>query len=96
MTSHRLHRVNSFTTTALTGNSTVCVTNADNLTVEQMKAIAKEMNVPETSFILKTKNKDALFKIHFYTPIGTMVPLCGHGTIGALRSLVAEGFTNQL
>lgn len=92
MTSYKLHRINSFTTTALTGNSTVCITNADSLTVEQMKAIAREMSVPETSFVLKAGDKDALFRLHFYTPNGFSVPLCGHGTIGALRSLVAEGF----
>lgn len=89
---YQLHRINSFTTTPLTGNSTVCITNADGLTTDQMKAIAKEMNVPETSFIFKVCDKDALFRIQFYTPIGTIVPFCGHGTIGALRSLVAEGF----
>jgi len=79
---YQIYQVDAFTKTKLAGNPAGVVTNADDLTDQQMQQIARELNNSETAFICQPSTKDADIRIRFFTP--TMeVPICGHATIGA-------------
>jgi len=82
MNKYHLYQVDAFTKTKLAGNPAGVVTNADNLTAEQMQQIARELNNSETAFISQPTAANADIRIRFFTPT-TEVPICGHATIGA-------------
>jgi len=82
MRKYHLYQVDAFTKTKLAGNPAGVVTNADDLTVEQMQQIARELNNSETAFISQPTDSSADIRIRFFTPT-TEVPICGHATIGA-------------
>jgi len=86
----RIKQVDAFTDVAFCGNPAGVVTEADDLTEEQMQKIAKEMNLSETAFVLKPHETTADFKIRFFTP-KVEVPICGHATIATYHCLVDEG-----
>lgn len=62
------------------------------LSDEQMKKIAAEINCSETAFIQKSHDPKASFKVRFFTP-KEEVDLCGHATIAAFWLLAEEGYT---
>lgn len=69
------------------GNPAGVVLDADNLTDEQKKIIAKEIGFSETAFIQKSSKAD--FNISFFTP-NAEVDLCGHATIAAWTTLLRK------
>ncbi|WP_068471464.1 PhzF family phenazine biosynthesis protein [Candidatus Protochlamydia phocaeensis] len=83
-----LHHIDSFTAELFGGNPTATVLNAERLSDEEMKKIAKEMNLSETGFVLPSRQAD--FKLRFFTPPGNEIKFCGHATIGALCALAKE------
>lgn len=82
-----LHQVDAFTDQLFGGNPAGIVTNADELTDQEMKNIAREMNLSETAFVLRPTSDDADIKLRFFTPPGDEIKFCGHATIGALFQL---------
>jgi len=60
----RLYQVDSFTLNLFRGNLASVVPDADGLTIEQMLAIAREMNKSETAFILSPSTPDHEVWIH--------------------------------
>ena len=85
-----VRQVDVFTARPFTGNPTAVVSDARGLTDEQMQAIAREMNVSETVFVLDPSDPDADLQIRWFTPT-TEVELCGHATIGCFHALAEEG-----
>ncbi len=83
-------KVDAFTETPLMGNPAGVVIKADGLTPEQMQAVAREMSVPETAFILPASLPTADLRIRWFTP-SVEVPLCGHATIAGFHALAEEG-----
>ena len=83
-------QVDAFTQRPFTGNPAAIVCEADELDREQMQAIAREMNVSETVFVLKATDPEADMQIRWFTPT-TEVDLCGHATIACFHSLAEEG-----
>lgn len=79
---YRLYQVDAFTTVQFQGNPAGVVANADGLSVEQMQAIARELNNSETAFILSPDAADHEVRVRFLTPT-TEVPSCGHATVAA-------------
>ncbi len=73
-----LYRLIAFPRTKNGGNRAGVYLDADNLTDEEMQAIAKEVGYSETAFVMKSKKAD--FKVRFFTPTKE-VDLCGHATI---------------
>ncbi len=73
--------VDAFTTETFGGNPAGVIPNAENLTDEDMKKIANELNLSETAFLLPTSNADANYKIRYFTPTKE-VDFCGHATLG--------------
>lgn len=83
----QIKQVDAFTKTPLKGNPAGIVLNAEGLTDEEMQLIAREMNLSETAFIMKSQTAD--FKVRFFTPVAE-VDLCGHATIGTFYALAEE------
>jgi trans-2,3-dihydro-3-hydroxyanthranilate isomerase len=86
----KFKHVDAFTTTPFTGNPAAVVTDASSLTEQQMLMIARELNLPETAFVLPTAKTDTDLRIRWYTSTNE-VPLCGHATIASFHALAEEG-----
>ncbi len=79
MATHKFYQLDVFTRTPLKGNALAVFPDARGLDTETMQALAREMNLSETTFI--TPSDTATKKVRFFTP-GTEIPLAGHPTIG--------------
>jgi trans-2,3-dihydro-3-hydroxyanthranilate isomerase len=80
--------IDAFTDTRLQGNPCMVVLSADNLTAEQMQAIAREANQSETAFIMHSAVAD--FRARYFTP-AEEIPLAGHPTMAVTRALLDIG-----
>ncbi len=91
MKKYRIYQVNSFTQECFRGNPAGVVLNAQGLTEEQMRQIARELNNSETAFVFPPEDEDHDVVIRFFTP-KTEVPICGHATIAVhyVRAAVGE------
>lgn len=89
-----LHTLDVFTDRRFSGNPLAVVTDADGLSDEQMQAIARELNLSETMFILKPQNVAHSARVRIFTP-GRELPFAGHPTIGA-AILLAQQRTSLL
>jgi PhzF family phenazine biosynthesis protein len=73
----------------LTGNPLAVFEDARGLTDVQMQAIARQMNLSETTFILPAQSDEATARVRIFTPSYEM-PFAGHPTLGTahvVRSL---------
>ena len=57
---HRFYTLDVFTTTRFQGNPLAVITDGDELSNDQMMAIAREMNLSETVFVQKPTDDRAL------------------------------------
>ncbi|WP_346939087.1 PhzF family phenazine biosynthesis protein [uncultured Clostridium sp.] len=85
--------VNAFTHNDMGGNKAGVVIDCDNLSSNDMAAIAKEVNLSETAFVIKSKCDDYDYEVRFFTP-STEVDLCGHATIATFYTLAKLDFIN--
>ncbi|WP_420642632.1 PhzF family phenazine biosynthesis protein [Candidatus Leptofilum sp.] len=88
MPTYPFMQVDAFTERPLAGNPCAIIFEADDLTPDQMLAIAKEMNLSETAFVLKSEVADV--RARYFTP-AEEIPLAGHPTIATLHALVETG-----
>lgn len=77
MASYPIYQVNAFTNKAFGGNPAAVVPLDEWLPDEVMQNIAKEKNLSETAFFVKT---DTGFHIRWFTPTNE-VKICGHATL---------------
>ncbi|GII90034.1 PhzF family phenazine biosynthesis protein [Sinosporangium siamense] len=77
--------VDSFTDTPLSGNPVAVFFDAADLTAERMQAIAKEMNLSETTFVLPAR-EDGDYHIRIFTPVNEL-PFAGHPLLGTAVAL---------
>ena len=87
--------VDVFTDRAFSGNPLAVVLDADDLTTEQMQAIAREFNLSETTFPVAASSPDAAYRLRIFTPSAEL-PFAGHPSVGSawvMRSIgrVADG-----
>jgi trans-2,3-dihydro-3-hydroxyanthranilate isomerase len=82
-------QVDAFTERPLAGNPCAIIFDADSLNDAQMLAIAKEMNLSETAFVLQSSVADV--RARYFTP-AEEVPLAGHPTIATMHALVETGY----
>ena len=80
--------VDVFAHRPLTGNPLSLVPDADGLTGPQMRAIAREFNQSETTFVLRPTvssgpEPTATWRLRSFTPIGAEVFGAGHNALGA-------------
>jgi len=88
MPSYPFLQVDAFTRTALGGNPCAIVFAADELDAATMQAIAREMNLSETAFVLRSAVADV--RARYFTPEAE-IPLAGHPTIATIHALVETG-----
>ena len=83
-----LLQVDAFTTRPLAGNPCAVVFDGAGLDDETMLAIAREMNLSETSFVVPSERAD--FGARYFTPLGE-IPMAGHPTVATIHALVETG-----
>jgi len=88
MRTYPFAQVDAFTTTPLGGNPCAVVFDADDLSTETMQAIAQEMNLSETAFVLQSTVADV--RARYFTP-ESEIPLAGHPTIATIHALIDSG-----
>ena len=81
-------QVDAFARCRLEGNPCAVVFDADDLDDATMLAVAREMNLAETSFILSPRRSD--FRARYFTLDGE-IPLAGHPTVATVHALVESG-----
>jgi trans-2,3-dihydro-3-hydroxyanthranilate isomerase len=90
MLRRRFVQVDVFTDTPLCGNPLAVVLDGEGLTSEQMQAIAREMNLSETTFLLPPTAPPAQAKVRIFTP-QIELPFAGHPVVGTGYVLATEG-----
>ena len=88
MPTYPFMQVDAFTTRPLGGNPCAIVFDCANIPEATMQAIAKEMNLSETSFVWRMD--DGRFRARYFTP-AEEIPLAGHPTIATVFALVETG-----
>ena len=81
--SARFYLIDVFAQRPLTGNPLALVPDADDLAEAQMRAIAREFNQSETTFLLDPGLPGATWRLRSFTPIGAEVYGAGHNALGA-------------
>ncbi len=79
-----------FTDRLFGGNQLAVFPSSEGLSAEQMQAVARELNLSETAFVLPAARDDALAELRIFTP-GMELPFAGHPTIGAAIALATLG-----
>ncbi len=89
----RFRTVDVFTDRPFTGNPLAVFPDAEGLTDDEMLAVAREMNLSETSFVLpptdEGRAQGADYRVRFFTP-GMELPFAGHPSIGTAWVLASE------
>ena len=79
-----------FTDRAFSGNPLAVFPEADEIDSDVMMKIAREMNLSETVFVLKSKSDDVLRHLRIFTPTRE-IPFAGHPIVGTWTCLAQEG-----
>lgn len=77
-----------FTARPFAGNPLAVVPDARGLSPAQMQAVARELNLSETSFVLPSETCDV--RARFFTPT-TELPMAGHPSVGTVYALHRRG-----
>jgi trans-2,3-dihydro-3-hydroxyanthranilate isomerase len=88
MSTYSLYQVDAFTTRPLGGNPCAVVFDCADLHDNTMLAIAREMNLSETSFVWRME--DGRFRARYFTP-AEEIPLAGHPTVATIYALIDSG-----
>ena len=81
-------QVDVFTNTPFEGNQCAVILGADSLDDDTMLTLAREMNLAETAFVVKSKVADV--GVRCFTP-AEEIPLAGHPTIATMYALADSG-----
>lgn len=98
---HKFYTLDVFTDRRFGGNPLAVVDAADDLSSEDMQAIAREFNLSETVFVLKPTSPAHSAKVRIFTP-SRELPFAGHPTIGTaillaeLRQAAGTGNADQI
>jgi trans-2,3-dihydro-3-hydroxyanthranilate isomerase len=84
------HTVDVFTDRAFGGNPLAVFTDGSDVPDETMQAIAKELNLSETTFVLPPRDPANQFHVRIFTP-GSELPMAGHPTVGTAFVLARLG-----
>lgn len=79
-----------FTDRKFCGNPLAVFPEAEGITDEQMMKIAREMNLSETVFVLKSESDEVLRRLRIFTPMRE-IPFAGHPIVGTWTALAQEG-----
>lgn len=87
---YRFRQVDVFTDRVFGGNPLAVVLDAEGIGDEEMQAIAREMNLSETTFVLPARRAECAAHVRIFTP-AREIPFAGHPTIGTAWVLATEG-----
>lgn len=90
MAPYRYHTLDVFTDRPFAGNPLAVFPDARGLVDAQMQAIAKELNLSETVFVLPAESAEHTRRVRIFTP-GSEIPFAGHPTVGTAHLLVHLG-----
>lgn len=90
----KFYVVNSFAERPFGGNPAAVFPNAAGLGSETMQAIARQMNLVESVFVLPGAGYGADFHLKYFTPTEEL-PVAGHPTIAAFVALAECGRISQ-
>lgn len=85
----RVYQVDAFTRERFRGNPAGVVPDARGLTADQMQAIARELNNPETAFVVDRDPGGRWVRVRFFSP-AVEVGLCGHASLATHHVLASE------
>lgn len=85
-------QVDVFTSSPLNGNPLAVIMAAEDLSTEQMQAVARWMHLSETTFVLPATNEAADYRVRIFTPDGEL-PFAGHPTLGTAHALLESGIS---
>jgi trans-2,3-dihydro-3-hydroxyanthranilate isomerase len=78
--------VDAFTGTPLSGNPVAVFLDADDVPARQMQALARELNLSETTFVLRPRHPGADHRVRIFTPVNEL-PFAGHPLLGTAVAL---------
>lgn len=84
------HLVDVFTDRAFGGNPLAVFLDGRDLSDDLMQALAKEMNLSESTFVLPPSDPVNDFRVRIFTPAAEL-PMAGHPTVGTAFVLAREG-----
>ncbi len=87
---YRFVTADVFTDRMFGGNQLAVFTDARGLDDQTMQAIAREMNLSETVFVLPAETARGTRRLRIFTP-GRELPFAGHPTVGSAFVLCAIG-----
>ncbi|MDT0260032.1 PhzF family phenazine biosynthesis isomerase [Jatrophihabitans sp. DSM 44399] len=90
MSELRLRTVDAFTDQAFAGNPAGVVVLTGLPTAKWMAALAGELNLAETAFVIAEELPDADYRLRWFTP-AVEVDMCGHATLAAAHCLFEDG-----
>jgi trans-2,3-dihydro-3-hydroxyanthranilate isomerase len=83
-------QVDVFTDRPFAGNPLCVVPDGSGLSTEEMQAVAQEMNLSETTFVLPPTDPQAAYWMRIFTP-AREIPFAGHPSIGTAYVLARAG-----
>ena len=83
-------QVDVFTERPFAGNPLCVVPDGTGLSTEQMQAIAREMNLSETTFVLPPTDPQAAYWMRIFTP-AKEIPFAGHPSVGTAYVMARAG-----
>lgn len=86
--------VDVFTNRAFGGNPLAVFPDAGELPDALMQAIAKELNLSETTFVTPAPDAQHDFRVRIFTPASEL-PMAGHPTVGTAYVLTLEGMIER-
>src|SRR5438876_10375631 len=87
---HRFYTLDVFTHNRFEGNPLAVFTDGDELSDDQMLAIAREVNLSETVFVQKPTEEEPLARLRIFTTKEEL-KLAGHPVIGTWFLLAGPG-----
>ncbi len=90
MAAQQIRIVDAFTDHAFSGNPAAVTVLETEPSDDWMQAIASELNLSETAFVVPIEHPDADFRLRWFTPAAE-VELCGHATLAAAHCLLDDG-----
>ncbi|MGE0734841.1 MAG: PhzF family phenazine biosynthesis protein [Alphaproteobacteria bacterium] len=89
MKTYRFLQVDAFTTERFAGNPAAVVFDADDIPATSMQAIAREMNLSETVFVVRPTLPEADYRARIFTP-RSEIPFAGHPTVATAFAMLEE------
>lgn len=90
MRAYRYHRIDVFTDRPFGGNPLAVFPTAAKLDPDEMQALAREMNLSETTFVLPPTQAGAAARLRIFT-IDRELPMAGHPVVGTAFALATTG-----